>query len=144
MSKWFLEVVQDFDGSYYANLTVDGVLVDGLPEYVDYNTLKNAIKAKTGIEILKKKDMIFQQDGRKKYAYIDATQYRGEGKDCRITFDEIKNGWKPKFDTDTLSMDNDARSESHLALDEQIAVAKTQIKSANEPIVNEQTNDLTR
>ena len=65
MKKWFLEVVQDFDGSYYANLTIDAIPVRDLPEYVDYNTLKNAIKEKTGIEVLKKKDMIFQQNGRK-------------------------------------------------------------------------------
>lgn len=96
MKKWFLEVVQDFDGSYYANLTIDAIRVNDLPEYVDYNTLRNAIKEKTGIEILKKKDMIFQQNGRKKYAYIDCTQER---KDCRVTLDEMYKGWEPNFDS---------------------------------------------
>ena len=59
--KWFLEVVQDFDGSYYANLTVNAMPVKGLPEYVDYNTLKKAIKEKTGIDIPNKGDMIFSK-----------------------------------------------------------------------------------
>lgn len=96
MKKWFLEVVQDFDGSYYANLTIDAIPVKELPEYVDYNTLKKAIKEQTGIEILNRNDMIFQQNGRKKYAYIDATLER---KDCRVTLDEIYRGWEPDFDS---------------------------------------------
>lgn len=70
MKKWFLEVVQDFDGSYYANLTVDAMLVKGLPEYVDYKTLRNAIKDKTEIDIPNKGDVIFQQNGRKHYAFL--------------------------------------------------------------------------
>lgn len=93
-NKWFIEVIQDFDGSYYANLTIDGDLINDLPIHVNYNTLKKAIKNQTGIEILKRKDMIFHQYGRKKYAYIDATQNLP---DCRITLSDILNGHKPKF-----------------------------------------------
>ena len=111
MKKWFLEVVQDFDGSYYANLTIDAIPVKGLPEYVDYKTLKNAIKEQTGIVILNKNDMKFQQNGRKKYAYIDATQNR---EDCRVTLDEMYQGWEPNFDSvwitvykDTLGYQDD-------------------------------------
>lgn len=104
MKKWFLEVVQDFDGSYCANLTVNAMPVKGLPEYVDYNTLRNAIKEKTGIEILNKKDMLFQQNGRKSYAYFDATQER---KDGRVTLDEMKQGWRPKFDAVSITVYKD-------------------------------------
>lgn len=92
--KWFLELVQDHDGTYYANLAINGKAVRGLPEYVDYNTLRDAIRQQTGIVILKKKDMKFQQSGHKKYAYIDNTQERP---DCRVTFDEMRNGWRPDF-----------------------------------------------
>lgn len=99
--KWFLEVVQDFDGTYYANMMMGGKPVLGLPEHVDYNTLKEAIRQKTGVDILKKKEMKFQQSGRKKYAYIDATQERA---DCRVTLAEIDNGWRPKFDPEPSSI----------------------------------------
>lgn len=92
--KWFLELVQNFDGTYYANLTVNGTLVPGLPEYVDYRTLAAAIREKTGICILPRKDMIFARCGRKRYAYIDATQPR---KDCRVLLSEVKAGHRPLF-----------------------------------------------
>ena len=91
-NKWFLEVVQCQDGTYYANMAVARNFVRGLPEYVDYNTLRRAIRLKTGISILPKKDMIFQKSGTRNYAYIDATQPR---EDCRVTLEEMKNGWKP-------------------------------------------------
>ena len=108
MGKFFLEVVQDRAGGYSANMRLDGIPVKGLPENVDYNALRDAIRVKTGVEILKHKDMIFQQDGRKNYAYIDTTQYRGEGKDCRVTLDEIKQGWEPKFDIARITVYKDA------------------------------------
>lgn len=96
MCKWFIEVVQDLDGSYYANMIINGKPVRNLKENVDYNTLREDIRSKTGIEILKRNKMKFQQSGRKKYAYIDATQERS---DCRVTLDEVRNGWEPKFDS---------------------------------------------
>lgn len=94
-NKWWLEVVHEPDGTYYANMIVGGKRVTGLPEYVDYNTLRDAIKLVTGVEILKHKDMKFQQSNGKSYAYLDNTQPRS---DCRVTLDEVRNGWKPDFD----------------------------------------------
>jgi hypothetical protein len=86
MKKWTCEIVKDFDGTYYANMYVNGKRID-LPEYVDYRTLKNAIKEKTGIEILKHKDMIFENlpCSRKKSALLDATCERP---DIRVTMAE--------------------------------------------------------
>ena len=95
--KWCAEIVQDCDGRYYANLTINGELVKGLPEYVDYGTLREAISAKTGIVIPLQNHLPRQywvKIGRKKYAYIDATRQR---EDCRVTLEEINNGWKPDF-----------------------------------------------
>lgn len=116
-NKWFLEVVQDFDGSYYANMTINGARVMNLPENVDYNTLRDAIKKETGIEILKHKDMKFKQMGRKKYAYIDNTQERN---DCRVTLDEIINGWRPDF------KDSAQKESAKPSLDTIISSAKKQ------------------
>ena len=85
--KWTCEVIKDFDGRYYANMYVNGKYVHGLPEYVDYRTLRNAIKEKTGIEILMCKDMIFENMpcSRKKSALLDATCERP---DIRVTMAE--------------------------------------------------------
>lgn len=94
--RWFIEVVQDYDGTYYANMIRGGKPVVGLPEHVDYNALRDAIREKTGVVILKRKEMFFQQSGHKKYAYIDNTQERN---DCRVTLQEITNGWRPQFET---------------------------------------------
>lgn len=99
-NKWFLEVVRDQDGTYYANMILGGKRVEGLPVHVNYNTLREAIRQKTGVEILKKRHMKFQQSGYKKYAYLDNTQER---KDCRVTLNEMNQGWKPDFNETTQS-----------------------------------------
>jgi hypothetical protein len=93
--KWFCEIIQDFDGSYYCNLSISGNLIDGIPEYVDYRTLSEGIRKRTGICIPKKKSLIFQQEGRKKYAFIDATQFLETG--CVITLTQMKAGHQPDF-----------------------------------------------
>lgn len=98
MSKWACTIVQQFDGTYYARLDIMGKEIEDLPEGVNYNTLKEAIKNKTGIVILKHKDMIFERlSNTEKIATIDATQYREIGKDCRVTLKERIEGWKPNF-----------------------------------------------
>lgn len=105
--RWYIEVVQDFDGKYYAHMTIEGKIVENLPEYVDYRTLMVAIENETGIRLLKRKDMIFEKRGRKKYAHVDATggsaAWRQKvnadknGMDCRITFKDIEKGYTPDF-----------------------------------------------
>lgn len=95
-SKWFLEVVQDSDGTYYANLNIGGKLVEGLPRNVSYRALQDAIRKQTGIEILKKKDMQFEARDGKKFAYVDNTEVR---KDCRVSLRELDGHWYPKFET---------------------------------------------
>ena len=95
--KWCAEIVQDFDGRYYANLTIDSNLIGGLPEYVAYETLKEAVFERTGIRlpaISQLDEKYWLNVGRKKYAYIDATQ-RAEGR--LVTAEEVRNGWKPSF-----------------------------------------------
>lgn len=94
MARWICEIIKDFDGSYCANMQVEGRIVENLPENVNYNTLKDAIRKQTGVEILKCKDMIFNKLGRKYYALLDTTRQR---MDCRVTLEEIINGYKPNF-----------------------------------------------
>ncbi|MBQ8319509.1 MAG: hypothetical protein IJX81_01355 [Clostridia bacterium] len=92
--KWTCEIVQD-GGVYYANLTIDGTLFRGLPEYIGYNQLKRAIRMKTGIEILNHNKLTFEKYGRKKYAFIDNTQTRD---DCRVALWELLGGYyKPNW-----------------------------------------------
>lgn len=66
--NYVCEVVRDFDGTYYANISVDGTRVSGLPEYVNYRTLKKAIKEQCELELPPVKDLEFQRIGRKFYA----------------------------------------------------------------------------
>lgn len=103
MSKWCCTVIyckEDQFGyhGYRAILEIGGYTVEDLPEYVGYNELRNAIKLATGIEILRRKDMIFEKlSDFERIATIDNTQYRGEGKDCRVRLVERQNGWKPRW-----------------------------------------------
>jgi len=92
--KWFCEIVKDFDGTYYANMTDENGLVKGLPEYVDYRTLSNAIKQQTGRQIVSRKYLKFTRLGRKQYAYINACFPSEEG--CCMTYstenmEKVKN-----------------------------------------------------
>lgn len=87
MAKFTCRVIQDTNGKYHADLCIAGHIVDGLPGGVDYNTLREAIRQQTGIEILKRSQMIFERYNGKSYAMIDATQTRN---DCRVTTDEIR------------------------------------------------------
>lgn len=95
--KWTITVIQT-NGKYRAIMLMNNKEIE-LPSGVDYRTLKNAIRLKTGVEILKRKDMIFEKlSDFEKIATIDNTQYRGAGKDCRVTIQERKNGWEPCWD----------------------------------------------
>lgn len=74
--NWFIEIVQDFDGTYYCSMTTcgkDGV--EGIPEYVDYKTLRDAIREITRIEIPARNKLHWTQLGRKRYAYINTEQF---------------------------------------------------------------------
>lgn len=94
-NKWFMEIIQDCSGTYCVNLIRGGEPVTGLPEHVDYKTLKEAVRTKTGICIPNRNALKFQQEGRKKYAFIDATQPLENG--CVVTLDDIKRGHRPDF-----------------------------------------------
>lgn len=97
MSKWTCEVTKNLVGTYSANMYIDGKYVEGLPKHVKYTVLRDAIKERTGIEILLKKDMKFElfNNGNVKKATIDNTQERA---DCRVRRQEIYDGWKPCWD----------------------------------------------
>ena len=98
-NRWFIKVIRTAEGKYYARMEIEGNEVKNLPEDVDYNTLKNAIELKTGIVILKHKDMFFEKlSATEKIATIDATQCRGDGKDCRVRIEELVRGWKPAWE----------------------------------------------
>lgn len=97
MAKWICTVIQR-DEKYRAVMEIMGKSVEDLPTDVDYRTLYEAIRLKTGISILKRKDMIFEKlSDFEKIATLDATQYRGVGTDCRVTIKERINGWKPDW-----------------------------------------------
>lgn len=96
MSKWCCTIIHNKDYGYRANMLIDNKYVDDLPCGVDYKTLYNGIKAKTGIEILLRKDMRFEAiSDVESIATIDATQYRGYDKDCRVSLKEVAEGWQP-------------------------------------------------
>lgn len=92
MRKWTCTIIQ-CDGKYRAVMLINNKEVDGIASDVDYKTLSQSIKQITGIEILKRKDMIFERlSDFEKFATLDATQPRN---DCRVTAAERKNGWNP-------------------------------------------------
>ena len=95
--KILVEIVKDFDGRYYANMTINGELVRDLPEYVDYNTLRNCIKEHYHFELIRAKELIFEKIGRKQYAYMN--NYI-EG-DCRQKPPEAMNE-TPNIEESTL------------------------------------------
>ncbi len=68
--KVAIEIVRDFDNTYYANITIGDEPVLGLPEYVSYTTLKKAVLAEVGIPLPNVSMLNFQRLGRKEYASL--------------------------------------------------------------------------
>jgi len=96
MNRWYCNIIKNSDNKYYANMQIEGKNVYDLSIDVDYRTLSKEIEDKTGIRILKCKDMIFEKlSDTEKVATIDCTQYRNG--DCRVTLKELKNGWQPAW-----------------------------------------------
>lgn len=101
MGRWTCTIIQNTETGKYrvAQMLEEGKEIIGFKENVDWKTLTDSIKQITGISFLKRKDMIFERlSDFEKIATIDATQYRGVGKDCRVTIAERKAGWQPCFD----------------------------------------------
>ena len=75
-------------------MTSNGKMIKGLQEYVDYKTLKDNIRNKTGFCILLRKDLIWQKIGSKRYAYIQNYKNNDvrddESIDCRMVFNNEK------------------------------------------------------
>ena len=71
--RYLIEIVKSPDKSYYVNLSIDGSLMVGLPDYVPYRTLKAAVKEKYGIELPNVRTLEFNKVGTKHYARIDGT-----------------------------------------------------------------------
>lgn len=68
---YHMEIVKDFDGTYYANMSIDGDIKGDLPEYVSYRKLKAAIKKQYGIELPNVGALTFEKLGRKQYAQLN-------------------------------------------------------------------------
>lgn len=101
MNRWVCKIIKNSDNKYHADMQIEGRNIYDLEENVDYKTLSKSIFNKTGIQILKCKDMIFEKlSNTEKVATIDCTQYRNG--DCRVTMKELINGWKPAWENDKL------------------------------------------
>lgn len=65
-----VEIVRDFDGSYYANLyNENGVCHNLSKEYTDFRTLKTLCKKEYGVCLPNLSQIEFENHGRKSYAY---------------------------------------------------------------------------
>ena len=65
-----IQIVKDFDGSYYANINVNGDIYIGLPEYGPYKTLKAAVKEQLDIVLPNLDTLKWMRCGRKYFATI--------------------------------------------------------------------------
>lgn len=66
-----VEIVRDFDKSYYANLyNENGVCHNLSKEYTDFRTLKTLCKKEYGVNLPNLSQIGFETHGRKSYAYL--------------------------------------------------------------------------
>lgn len=66
-----VEIVRDFDKSYYANLyDSEGEAHNLSKEYTDFRTLKKLCKEEYGVSLPNLSEVEFEEHGRKSYAYI--------------------------------------------------------------------------
>ena len=70
--NYSVEIVRDFNSVYYANIMKNGVDVvyEDLPEYVDYRTLRAAMKKVLGLDI-PLSALKWEKFGRKSYGYYN-------------------------------------------------------------------------
>ena len=101
MGRWTCTIIQNTELGRYrvADFRINGKEVNVTFSdfsYYRYVDLRALIRIKTGIDILKRKDMIFERlSDFEKIATIDNTQVR---EDCRVTIKERIAGWQPCFD----------------------------------------------
>lgn len=62
------EIIRDFDGTYCANLAINGDPVQGLPGNVAYRDLKAAVLKEAGVQLPDVGSLRFTKMGRKQYA----------------------------------------------------------------------------
>lgn len=68
-----IEIVRDFDSTYYANLyDSKGCSHNLSKEYTDYRTMKSLCKHEYGVSLPNLSELAFERHGRKSYAYISA------------------------------------------------------------------------
>jgi len=77
-AKIMVEIIRDFDGTYCANMSINGESVSGLPECVSYQTLVAAIKKKISFKLLPLKALNFERCGRKEYAVFRNYDFKKE------------------------------------------------------------------
>lgn len=112
MNRWFCKIIRNSENKYYAVMEIEGKQVQGLAKNVDYRTLSKSIENKTGITILKCKDMIFEKlSATEKVATIDCTQSRNG--DCRVTMKELLNGWKLAWEKQNIE---EIKEESNITI----------------------------
>jgi len=70
MKKITMELVKDFNGKYYLNLSIENELIIGLPEYVNYKTIKTAVSEKCQLALPPITAFKFEKFGRKQYATL--------------------------------------------------------------------------
>lgn len=101
MKGWTCTIIQNTETGKYrvANFIVNGKDITEnfrLPYDFNYKGLITFVRKETGICLLKRKEMIFEQlSDFEKIATLDTTQERI---DCRVTIAERKAGWQPCFD----------------------------------------------
>ena len=68
--NYSIEIVRDFDNSYYVNMSINDVSVLDVEEYVSYNVIKKQVQEKYGIVLPFVKDLTFTKWGRKAYSQL--------------------------------------------------------------------------
>ena len=68
--KASVEIVRDFNKKYYASAYLDDEPVHGLPEYVSFPALRQAVRYHVGICLPNAQQLEWTRMGRKQYAHF--------------------------------------------------------------------------
>lgn len=69
--EYVVEIVKDFDNTFYCNVHIAGKHIKSIPEYVSYSELRTGVFDVCGISIPPLKELNFTKSGRKHYAYAE-------------------------------------------------------------------------
>ena len=94
---FFAEITKKEHEGYYAVIKTSPMFEMSFTGIATYKLLCEAVNNILAIRLPRYKSLLWSQKNHTRYAYVDATQYLGEGRGCSVSLKEMESGHAPKW-----------------------------------------------